>query len=231
MTTAAPTEPSTSLHLVLHVHGELDLATAPALRQRIWEAVAAADGAGHRPVRIGVDLSGITFMDCSGLRPLIEAQAGLGNRLWLQNLSGPAARLVRLAELDGHFRLRVASLGEADVRSVGEADVRTVGDAGAVPPPLDVLRKQAADIERAAAGRALVERAKGLMMAALGVDARLAGQLLARGSDSAGPSQLELAGALVRASRRPPVRAGASSAQPEPSADSQACRDQATAER
>jgi anti-sigma B factor antagonist len=50
---------------VLHVSGELDLATAP----RLEEAVASA---GHA-APIVIDLSGCTFLDSAGMRSLVNA--------------------------------------------------------------------------------------------------------------------------------------------------------------
>ena len=48
------------------VQGEIDIATAPNLRQALAEAIAA------RPSRLVVDLSATTFLDCSGARAIID---------------------------------------------------------------------------------------------------------------------------------------------------------------
>jgi anti-sigma B factor antagonist len=53
---------------VLHVAGEVDLATAPALRDALGALL--ADGAAARVV---VDLSAVTFLASSGLAALLEA--------------------------------------------------------------------------------------------------------------------------------------------------------------
>ena len=64
----------------LTLHGELDIATAPHLVKRLG-ALAAED----RPVR--ADLSGLTFVDCAGARPL------LGAAPWLRCVAArPAVR-------------------------------------------------------------------------------------------------------------------------------------------
>lgn len=54
---------------VVSVSGEVDVATAPALRDRL---ASVADGADGRPVV--VDLSGVTFIDSTGLGVLIGAR-------------------------------------------------------------------------------------------------------------------------------------------------------------
>jgi anti-anti-sigma factor len=86
----------------LRLVGELDLAGVPALR-----ALLAGMGGD-----IEVDCSGLTFIDCSGLRVLVEAQlareAG-GGRLCLIGSSRCLTRLLDLAGLDGFFDLRDGS--------------------------------------------------------------------------------------------------------------------------
>jgi anti-anti-sigma factor len=75
--------------------GELDIATAGGV-QREFERVAATDASS-----IVVDLSGLTFMDSTGVRLVLSAQARSradGNRLTL--LRGPAA-VQRTLELCG----------------------------------------------------------------------------------------------------------------------------------
>jgi anti-sigma B factor antagonist len=52
--------------VVLTLHGELDLASADGVQQRL-DALAAA----HTPVRL--DLDGLRFMDSSGLRVVLQA--------------------------------------------------------------------------------------------------------------------------------------------------------------
>src|SRR4051794_32243135 len=71
----APSELSTSLEevrddrAVLRVAGEVDLLTAP----QLGEALAAALAPGRVVV---ADLAGVTFMDSTGLRTLLEAHRG-----------------------------------------------------------------------------------------------------------------------------------------------------------
>jgi len=61
---------------VLHVRGEVDLATADRLRERLLAEV-------HRHERLTVDVSGAMFFDAAGLRALAAAHreaARLNNR-------------------------------------------------------------------------------------------------------------------------------------------------------
>jgi anti-anti-sigma factor len=75
---------------VVRVVGDLDLASAPGLRNRIARA---ADD----PTReVVVDLSGVSFLDCAGLDALLTAQDQLGSRL---SLRWPSIAVLWLIEL------------------------------------------------------------------------------------------------------------------------------------
>jgi anti-sigma B factor antagonist len=77
----------------IEVSGDLDLATAP----RFGEAVAAACEHGARLIRL--DLSGVTFLDSSGLRAILDASNGIemaGGHLVCTGLSGAARRVLEL---------------------------------------------------------------------------------------------------------------------------------------
>jgi anti-sigma B factor antagonist len=81
------------------VVGELDLASAPALRDHLAEM----DG------DIELDCSGVSFIDCSGLSALVDAQRtcqAAGVRLVLVDPSRCVTRLVDLAGLSGFFHVR-----------------------------------------------------------------------------------------------------------------------------
>jgi anti-sigma B factor antagonist len=87
----------------LRLIGELDLATGPALRAALQEID------GHDIV---LDCSGLTFIDCSGLRVLIEAHhrcATDGLSLTVQAPSGCLTRLLELIGLDGWLSIDAAS--------------------------------------------------------------------------------------------------------------------------
>jgi len=89
---------------VIEVKGELDLATVPALRERI-DAV--SDGGA---ARLAVDLTQVTFMDSSSLGLLVAALKHArerGGDLALVGVGGSPARVLSLTGLDQVFRLVV----------------------------------------------------------------------------------------------------------------------------
>jgi anti-anti-sigma factor len=92
-----PTTADVTWHLV-HLTGELDLATAP----EVDEAVEVAE-AGHPDRHVVVDLRGVTFLDCAALGSLIRARNRLGDRLWLHAIPPIVARFIDLADLTGSF--------------------------------------------------------------------------------------------------------------------------------
>ena len=82
----------------VEVAGEVDMATAPRLR----EVLALADQAGYGAGRVFIDLSGVTFMDCAGFAPIAEMRERLGEHhgnLVIRNPSRRAKRLLDLLEL------------------------------------------------------------------------------------------------------------------------------------
>jgi anti-sigma B factor antagonist len=106
------------LGVVLTLEGELDIATAPAVQMQLESAMQ------HRAV-VAVDLSGLSFIDSTGLRVLVRAQQQLrdaGGQLVL--LHGPRAvqRVFELASLDSYFEFcdsPSAALRTAPQPSVG----------------------------------------------------------------------------------------------------------------
>lgn len=80
--------------------GELDLLTADDVRRRLQDACTGVDGR-----ELVVDLSAVTFIDCSSLTPLMQARARLGARLRLRGCSAPVRRLLRLTGLLEAFTL------------------------------------------------------------------------------------------------------------------------------
>lgn len=85
---------------VLAVSGELDPHTAPILAQHLGEAGEQGSG------RVILDLSGVSFVDSSGLRVLIEAQQSLtdSNREFaVRNPSEAVKRLLKITGLDEHL--------------------------------------------------------------------------------------------------------------------------------
>ena len=76
-------------HVRIVVRGELDIATVPQLEQHV-----ASDGSADA---VTLDLSGVTFIDSTGLRLLLEAHRSIGDRLRIR--ASPACE--RLFEITG----------------------------------------------------------------------------------------------------------------------------------
>ncbi len=86
--------------LVVRAAGEIDLATAPVLQQRLSEAIEA------KSRDVAVDLADVSFMDSTGLVALVEARESLerlGRQLIIVRPSPAVTRLLELADLDGRF--------------------------------------------------------------------------------------------------------------------------------
>jgi len=80
----------------LVLQGEIDSYTAPDLAERL---------ATEPPVEI-VDVAGVTFIDSSGLRAIVEAhqaRAASGSRLVLRAPSAAVQRLLEISGLAGHL--------------------------------------------------------------------------------------------------------------------------------
>ena len=77
------------------VAGELDVATSPRLRRRLDEAV----DAGARDLR--VDLTGVGFMDSSGLGALMAVQHRLQEHAGSITIVGAAAPVRKILEITG----------------------------------------------------------------------------------------------------------------------------------
>jgi anti-sigma B factor antagonist len=76
--------------------GEIDSYTAPELSERL---------AGDPPIEV-LDLAGVTFIDSSGLRVLVEVhqqRVAAGSRLQLRSPSAAVQRLLEISGLAGHL--------------------------------------------------------------------------------------------------------------------------------
>jgi anti-sigma B factor antagonist len=85
--------------VIVELVGELDLYNAHLVREQLF---AAAKG---EPERLIVELSGVTFIDSTGLGVLIEARMCLANRRAFL-LAGPqleTRRALKISGLDRHF--------------------------------------------------------------------------------------------------------------------------------
>ncbi|GAA4693253.1 STAS domain-containing protein [Phytohabitans rumicis] len=89
-------------HTVLEVGGEVDVYTAPRLRERLVELI---DGGARRVV---VDLNRVDFLDSTGLGVLVGAQKRLrpvGGTLMLVCTKEPLLKIFRITALDQWFPL------------------------------------------------------------------------------------------------------------------------------
>lgn len=152
------------------MRGEVDLATVEDLRERVADALR-----GPHP-DVVIDLSAVTFMDAAGLRPLLEARAQLGDRLWLRDPSESVLMLLDLTDLgDGFVRWPTAAPEQVSLAS----PTRTrLGD----PDQVDELTLQIAGLRQVMRRRAVVEQAKGVLMSIHHCTAGQAWQVLVKAS-------------------------------------------------
>jgi anti-sigma B factor antagonist len=98
---------------VLRVGGEIDLYTSPQLRERLLEAVATVETSPF----VALDLTGVTFVDSSGLGVIVGGLKHVrergGDLLVVAADDSPLAKLLSLTSLDGAVR-RLVSLDELD---------------------------------------------------------------------------------------------------------------------
>ena len=86
--------------VTMTVTGELDLASAPQLRE------ACAGVLQREPTAVRVDLSGLTFLDSSGISVLVQLQQDLEQRdatLVLHRVGERTARVLEIAGLETFF--------------------------------------------------------------------------------------------------------------------------------
>jgi anti-anti-sigma factor len=87
--------------LVLEVSGEVDLSTAPLLASELRSAQGGARD-------VIVDLEAVTFMDCAGLRALLDAAFNAGAadaRFGVTPGPRQVQRLFEITKLDGLLRI------------------------------------------------------------------------------------------------------------------------------
>lgn len=87
---------------VVRVGGEIDLTSAPQLDEGLQELVNGS------VKHLTLDLSGVSFMDSTGLRVLLKTSKvleGSGGKLDLREPSDPVRRLLEVSGLDSHFEL------------------------------------------------------------------------------------------------------------------------------
>lgn len=86
---------SRSPHIVLAVKGEVDVYTAPRLRERLVELVSQ----GHR--RVVVDLEGVEFLDSTGLGVLVGGLKRLRSHDGDLDLVCTQSRILKVFEITG----------------------------------------------------------------------------------------------------------------------------------
>jgi anti-sigma B factor antagonist len=89
-------------HILVQSVGEVDLNTSPALREAVLAAIKAYDS-------VGIDLNGVDYMDSSGVATLVEGLKACADKkktFTLVNPSEPVLKVLKLARLDGLFRIR-----------------------------------------------------------------------------------------------------------------------------
>jgi anti-anti-sigma factor len=84
---------------VVKASGEIDIYTAPALRDVLQEALAAA------PRKLVIELAEVTFLDSTGLSVIIHAFRRAQDFGCQFGLQSPTPRVVRLLELTGLHRV------------------------------------------------------------------------------------------------------------------------------
>ncbi len=91
--------------MMLSVRGEIDLYSSPELRSKISDAVPLSKKA------LVLDLSGVSYMDSSGVATLVEGLRSAKKRdidFILQNPSAAVMKVLQLSRLDAVFDIREA---------------------------------------------------------------------------------------------------------------------------
>lgn len=88
--------------VTLSLRGEVDLVSAPLLREELKDAAQAS------PRRILLDLAALAFIDSTGIQALLEAQGHADSNahaLVLTNVPAHVRRLFRIAGIDAHIAI------------------------------------------------------------------------------------------------------------------------------
>lgn len=98
----------TAMRMRVAVSGEVDLATAPRLRDVCLSLLA-----DHRPEVLDVCLEGVSFLDCAGMNALVAVRAGgrkVGCVTWISCPQPHVARVLRIAGLLSAFTAPTGSV-------------------------------------------------------------------------------------------------------------------------
>lgn len=91
------------LEVSVVVTGEVDMASAPALTRDLQTAIR------EHPARVVLEMSGVSFLDSSGINALVRAKHladGFGVTLVLDSPTEACQRVLKLAGVDELFRIR-----------------------------------------------------------------------------------------------------------------------------
>ena len=100
--------------VLIRLQGELDMCTAPTLGEDLTEALDAM------PKAISLDLSGLTFLDSTGIRVLLSAHrraAAQDCGFILRSPQRPVLRVLKLAGLDQLFVIDSSDVTDGTARS------------------------------------------------------------------------------------------------------------------
>ncbi|MFB6398210.1 STAS domain-containing protein [Polymorphospora lycopeni] len=112
--------------------GEIDLATAPALRDRLLTLLH-----DQRPAVLIVDLAGVTFLDCAGISALIgvrNAAGETGCQIWIAYPQPFVRRVLEVTGLLGIFTAPIEQPQRLPARSEYPPRSRPAPVAAAEPP-------------------------------------------------------------------------------------------------
>jgi len=87
---------------ILAMQGEIDLYESPVVKERLISMLE------RKPARLFVDLSGVTYIDSSGLATLIEALQRVqayGGKFALYGIRDNVGNIFQIARLDQVFRI------------------------------------------------------------------------------------------------------------------------------
>jgi anti-sigma B factor antagonist len=99
---AAIASPAADGAVTVTATGELDMTSAPTLIESLRDAIRA-----YAPSRVDLDLSGVPFMDSTGIQVLVAAQADVDGDLRITGTSPAVHRLLQMTGLLETFGLTV----------------------------------------------------------------------------------------------------------------------------
>ncbi len=170
--TASPAFAALAATWTLAVSGDLDIVAAPSLRRSLAWAER------HQGAQVVVDLSAVTFMDCAGVRPLLETKTRMGERIRLGETSAQVTWFLKVAGLQG-----VLDRTRHPGRLRANAGLAPVGADEPDGDRLTALELALADMQVAMREQVVIEQAKGVLMGAHRCSQRQAWTALVRAAE------------------------------------------------